>query len=94
MYIIDDSRTYIGMEIMPFLKDLPKVRQILITDKDSFQYHVYPILEVFKYIKPEYRLVIDTSTIEKKQHITIPLEETKLTPENEFALFLKNTKKK
>ncbi|MDE5918965.1 MAG: hypothetical protein K2H05_05595 [Duncaniella sp.] len=88
MYITDDSRTYIGMEIMPFLKDLPKVKQTLITDKDSFQYHVYQIFEVFKHIKSGHRLMIDTSLIEKKQHITIPLEGTKLTPENEFALFL------
>ena len=33
---------------------------------------------------------IDTSSIYKKQHAFIPVEKQVLTPENEFALTLKN----
>ena len=89
VYITDDSRVFVGMEIMPYLNTPQKVKQTIITDKDALQYDVYPILEVFKYIKDEILMSIDTSSIYKKQHAFIPVEKQVLTPENEFALTLK-----
>ena len=89
IYVTDDSRMFVGMEIMPYLNTPQKVKQIIITDKDAIQYTVYPALEVFKYIKDKKLLLLDTSTICKKQHAFIPVEKQVLTPENEFALTLK-----
>jgi len=89
VYVTDDSRMYVGMEIMSYLKTPRQVKQTIITDKDALQYDVYPILEVFKYIKDEILMSIDTSSIYKKQHAFIPVEKQVLTPENEFALMLK-----
>ena len=71
---------YVGMEIMPYLKTPRQVKQTIITDKDATQYDVYPILEVFKFIKNKKLLSLDTSSIYEKQV---------LTPENEFAFTLK-----
>lgn len=90
VYVTDDSRMFVGMEIMPYLNTPQKVKQTIITDKDAIQYDVSPILEVFKYIKDEILMSIDTSSIYKKQHAFIPVEKQVLTPENEFALTLKN----
>lgn len=89
VYVTDDSRMYVGMEIMLYLNTPQKVKQTIITDKDAVQYTVYPALEVFKYIKDKKLLLLDTSTICKKQHVLIPVEKQVLTPENEFALTLK-----
>lgn len=90
IYITDDSRVFIGMKIMPYLNTPQKVKQIIITDKDAIQYTVYPALEVFKYIKNKKFLLLDTSTICERQHAFIHVEKRVLTPENEFALALKN----
>ena len=89
IYVSDDSRMFVGMEIMPYLNTPQKVKQTIITDKDAIQYTVYPALEVFKYIKDKKLLLLDTSTICKKQYAFIPVEKQVLTPENEFALTLK-----
>lgn len=89
IYVTDDSRMYVGMEIMPYLKTPRQVKQTIITDKDATQYDVYPILEVFKFIKNKKLLSLDTSSIYEKQHVLIPVEKQVLTPENEFALTLK-----
>lgn len=89
VYVTDDSRMYVGMEIMSYLKTPQRVKQTIITDKDAIQYTVYPILEVFKYIKNKKFLLLDTSTICEKQHAFIPVEKQSITPENEFALILK-----
>ena len=84
VYVTDDSRMFVGMNTPQ------KVKQTIITDKDAIQYTVYPVLEVFKYIKDKKLLLLDTSSIYEKQHAFIPVEKRVLTPENEFALTLKN----
>lgn len=89
IYVTDDSRIYVGMEIMPYLKTPRQVKQTIITDKDATQYDVYPILEVFKFIKNKKLLSLNTSSIYEKQHVLIPVEKQVLTPENEFTLTLK-----
>ena len=89
VYVTDDSRMFVGMEIMPYLNTPQKVKQAIITDKDAVQYTVYPTLEVFKHIKDKKLLLLDTSTICEKQQAIIPVEKQVLTPENEFALTLK-----
>lgn len=86
VYVTDDSRIYVGMEIMPYLKTPRQVKQTIITDKDAKQYDVYPILEVFKFIKNRKLVSLDTSSIYKKQHALIPNNET---TESEFALTIK-----
>lgn len=90
IYVTDDSRIYVGMEIMPYLKTPKQVRQTLITDIDSIQYDVYPIVEVFKFIKKkDLILTLNTAFIEYKEPALIPIEKKVLTTENEFALALK-----
>lgn len=101
VYVTDDSRMYVGMEIMPYLKTPQRVKQTIIMDKDATQYGVYPILEVFKYIKDNNLLTIDTSSIYKKRHTIIDIEpktwsnsnqqheSNPLTPEDEFAITLR-----
>ena len=86
IYVTDDSRMYVGMEIMPYLKTPRQVKQTIITDKDATQYDVYPILEVLKFIKNKKLLSLDTSSIYEKQHALIPNNET---TESEFALTIK-----
>ena len=86
VYVTDDSRIYVVMEIMPYLKTPRQVKQTIITDKDGIQYDVYPILEVFKFIKNRKHVSLDTSSIYKKQHTLIPNNET---TESEFALTIK-----
>lgn len=102
VYVTDDSRIYVGMEIMSYLKTPQRVKQTIITDKDAIQYTVYPILEVFKYIKNNNLLTIATSSIYKKEHAIIDIEPETLTkqknggtnsnpitPEDEFAITLR-----
>lgn len=38
VYVTDDSRMFVGMEIMPYLNTPQKVKQAIITDKDAVQY--------------------------------------------------------
>ncbi len=98
VYVTTDNTIYVGMEIMPFLNGLNSVRQLLITDKSLKQYHVYPIVEVFKSIKEDCHITMEASQIKRVMHFETPkMEQHTLTSpitQNEFALFLKNTKKK
>lgn len=101
VYVTDDSRMYVGMEIMPYLRTPNQVKQTIIMDKDAMQYSAYPILEVCKFVKKKKLLSLDTSSIYKKRHAIIDIEPKTLiqqnggtksnpiTPEDEFAITLR-----
>lgn len=53
VYITDESVLYVGKEIIPFLKNKTRAKQLIITNVDDRQYSVFPFLEVCKYLKKD-----------------------------------------
>jgi hypothetical protein len=85
VYVTEDSRVYVNMDIMNYIKLKHQIKQLIITDIDDTQYFVYPFVEVCKYINRDVVMGLNTGKIRPKKHKKIESKEP-----SEFVLTLKN----
>jgi hypothetical protein len=88
VYVTEDSRVYVNMDIMKYIRLKHQIKQLIITDIDGTQYFVYPFVEVCKHINKTIVMSLDTGKIRLKKHRKIENKEL-----SEFLLMLKNLTK-